>query len=292
MFQRLRQMTAHIMMVQEIMEKEYELDDIGDLWQDLVADTGEGDNIEKNMMTAIWRMIKVKEDPAEAQNPQETPNINVNNQGSQPRASLPKKENTLASKFARVLRDLRKEGRWTELRDMTLCTICKEPPEEPLVTSCLHVYCRECLSNMAYEASRNDQDRTACEKCKKPFTTSESCEGLKELDVEDLTDKIAEEGSKKKPFKLTMDYVDHEDKILLSTKTTAVIKLLEQWIKDNPDRKIIVFSEWHLVFVLAVLSALTFANFYRFHVLARICQQKKWKYCLVRLEVWRQRKAD
>ncbi|KAK4694056.1 hypothetical protein P7C71_g3458, partial [Lecanoromycetidae sp. Uapishka_2] len=254
MVMRLRQMTAHLMMVQELMEKEYELADIEDMWDELVAETNESENPEKDMMVAIKRMITVREDPSKADHPGETPSINGSYQSGQPRTTPPKQPSTLASKFARMLRNFRKEGQWTELQTHTLCTSCKEPPEDPIVTSCFHLYCKECLSNLAYEASQNDQDRTACEKCKQLFTSSESCEGLKELDVEDLTDKIAEEGTKKPRFQLTMGYVDHEDKILLSTKTTAVVKLLEQWLKDNPDRKIIVFSEWHLVWYNGKMS--------------------------------------
>ena len=193
-------------------------------------------------------------------NPDEQPKV--------PKAD--KKSKKLISRFSKSLRDLKKNSKWIELRERALCATCGIPPEEPWVTSCLHVYCKECLEGLAYEASAMDRDRTACHKCDTIFTESQPCEGLKELEVRDLStsmfqndkDRIPEPEEKK--FKLTMNYVDSKQHgLVLSTKMLAVKAQLEKWISDDPDRKIIIFTEWLMVM----------------HVLARVCQNEGWKCC-------------
>lgn len=179
-----------------------------------------------------------------------------------------KKSSNLTSRFSTSLKTLKKNANWSELRQRTLCHTCGESPEEPWVTSCLHLYCKECLTNLAYEASELDQDQTACHQCGSIFTESQPCEGMKELEVRDLSasvfqgdkDKVPE----KKKFKLTMKYVDSKEYGLVpSTKTLAVKAQLEKWIRDDPERKIIVFTEWFMVM----------------HVLSKICQEEGWKCC-------------
>lgn len=241
-------------MVQEVLEKAYESTDLDEIWRQTVPQTTEVDNPEQNMMLALKKMIAIKEDP-EKTGPAATMNF-----GPPPdiNGAVGKKPVSISAKFGRFLRDLRKNALWSDLRDRTLCNKCGVSPEDPMVTSCCHVYCRECLTNLAYEASKNDQDQTTCHKCKKIYSACESCNGLKELNVEDLASKISEERTRKKPFKLSMDYVDDDDKILLSTKTSAVVAQLDKWVNDDPKRKIIVFSDWHLVFVTQSLAFLPF----------------------------------
>jgi len=241
MFQRLRQMTSHIFMVQEVLEKES-----GETFTELPY----YNDVERAMVAGLRRMIAEKKNrPDGAQGtgmvftkPKEQTNI--------PRSK--KKPDTLKSKFAKFLKELKRKSDWNELKERSLCSECGNAPEEPYVTSCLHLYCKECLTNRSYDASKKKLDHTACGKCGTCYTESVACKGLKELEIRDLSASVFQKGkdetpSDEKPFKLTMNYVDSKDGLLLSTKTAAVKAQLKRWLEEDPEQKIIVFTEWLMV---------------------------------------------
>ncbi len=252
-------------MVQEVLQKELQIGDIEAVRRGLLPTTTDDHQLENQMLTGLERMISEKEkdiDPSDAapllSNPDKTAKV--------PKPG--KKSSNLIPRFSKALKEMKKHSRWSELRESTLCQKCGEPPEEPLVTSCLHLYCKECLANLAYEASELDLDETACYKCQAIFTESQPCEGLKELEIPDLSASIFQSDKDKTPvkkkFKLTMKYVDSKEYgIVLSTKTLAIKHQLEEWITEDPHRKIIVFTEWYMIM----------------HIMSRICQQEGWKCC-------------
>ena len=119
-----------------------------------------------------------------------------------------------------------------------------------MVTSCYHVYCKECLGFLAYEAAKKDLDVTPCRECQTPFTTSQSCAGLKELLIDDFSDLYADIKVKKpKNGKVNMHWVAYDDQLVLSAKTLGVEAQIERWLVDEPDKKIIVFSQFLMLYV-------------------------------------------
>ena len=252
-------------MVQEVLQKELKVNDVEAMRTDLFPKATDISESEDQMLMVLKKMIAEQEQDIDTSdtvplflNPDEPVKV--------PKAG--QKSSNLILRFSKVLREMKKNSKWSELRESTMCHKCGEPPEEPWVTSCLHLYCKECLTNLAYEASEMNLDRTACHKCATIFTGCMPCEGLKELEMRDLSDSIfqsdKDKAPEKKKFKLTMNYVDSKEHgLVLSTKTLAVKAQLEKWIRDNPDGKIIVFTEWLMVM----------------HVLSRMCQNEGWKCC-------------
>ena len=204
---------------------------------------------DRNLLAALRRMIEAKrEEPEEPEEPEESEHV-------QP--------GQLAAKFGSYLKTLKANANWTELRTRTLCHSCGDPPENAVVTSCLHVYCEECLQGLASQASANDQDETACLVCGVVFTGAESCVGLKELEWDNnwlLNETI---GRKKRPKNVNMKWVAYENKLVMSAKTIAVRTQVEKWLEEEPDKKIIIFSQFHMIM----------------QILEKVCQRKKWKYC-------------
>ena len=152
----------------------------------------------------------------------------------------------LAAKLGRYLKSLKSKSNWAELRSRTQCYYCGEPPENAIVTSCLHVYCRECLQGMANSASAKDHDATTCLECGVVYTGAESCAGLKEMEWNDnwlLNQTISR---KSRPKKVNMEWVSFESKLVMSAKTTAVQLQVEQWLEEEPDKKIIIFSQFYM----------------------------------------------
>lgn len=260
MFQRLRQMVSHIFMVQEMLEKEFELDDAEKMWKNLITDNPDHTDSEEAMLVALKKIIAEK---GTRSNEGRGNGFQFTNPKEQSETTATKKKKgSLLYRFGKCLKDLKKHSKWAELRERSMCHGCGQPPEEPWVTSCMHVYCKECLNNLAYDASHLDLDHTACGSCGAIFTESVPCEGLKELGLRDLSASIFQDGRGKAPaekaFKLTMDYVDSKDGLLLSTKAAAVKEQFAKWIAEDPDCKIIVFTEWLLVYV--VLSTFYYSN--------------------------------
>jgi len=253
MFQRLRQMVSHIFMVQEVIEKGAEHEkrpfSVDAMWNDIITEDPNFTSSEERMMLGLKRMITEKKD-----RPEDVPGTGLlfTDHNEQHEAPKPrKKAGTLMVRFGKFLKELKKRSNWNELRERSLCHTCGQPPEDPYVTSCMHVYCEECLHTLAYDASKRDLDHTPCGKCGTIYKESVSCRDLKELEVRDLSASVFQDGKDKtpakKPFKLTMDYVDSKGGLLLSTKCTAVKAQLAKWIAENPDCKIIIFTEWLMV---------------------------------------------
>lgn len=201
---------------------------------------------DRNLLEALRRMIKAKPEVVE-----------------QPEESEQEHPGKLAAKFGSYLKTLRANSNWVELRTRTHCHSCGEPPESAIVTSCLHVYCKECLQGIANTASTKDQDETACLECGVVFTGAESCAGLKELEYDDhwLLNEMA--GCKRRPKKVNMEWVTYENKLVMSAKITAARTQVEKWLEEEPDKKIIIFSQFHMIM----------------QILEQVCQKKKWKYC-------------
>ena len=141
-----------------------------------------------------------------------------------------------------------------------------------MLTSCSHLYCAECLRDISYEASEMNQDHSRCLKCNEAFTGSFSCSGLKELDPINISSPpqksrpqqqrgLLKENLPERPKRTineTMTWVIMDDDIVPSTKTAAVTEQVEQWLQDFPTEKIIIFSQFHLMYALVAESCLGF----------------------------------
>ena len=159
--------------------------------------------------------------------------------------------------FVKKLRKLKPNSKWGELTENTHCQVCGGPADESLVTSCFHLYYKECLCAVQLEAAEKELDHAKCVKCGHQWEETQPCDGLKELEVRNLSSTVFQDDDKDKTktkpkYRLTMKYVDF-DKLVLSTKIAAVKGQLEEWIRQDPNAKIIVFSEWHMVYVLLLL---------------------------------------
>ncbi|KAK5711517.1 hypothetical protein LTR17_018345 [Elasticomyces elasticus] len=63
------------------------------------------------------------------------------------------------------------------------CTFCEQPPKEPVITSCLHAYCKSCLDYLEQVAADKVQDKAPCMKCGDAYTSVTPCEDQEELDA-------------------------------------------------------------------------------------------------------------
>ena len=242
-------MCAHTFLVQDDLEELLDLESIDNMEKDLVCGVTLENENDRYLLAALRRMLKAR--PQVTENPEESEQEQV-----------PPGE--LAAKLSKHLKNLKADSKWVELRRDTQCHSCGDPPESAVVTSCLHVYCEECLQGLAYKASLEDQDETACLVCGVIFKGSEPCDGLKNLEWDEswLLKEIP--GRKKRPKKVNMEWVFYENKLVMSAKITAVQTQIEKWLAEEPDKKIIIFSQFYMIM----------------QILEKVCQKKKWKYCM------------
>lgn len=267
MLLRLRQITAHLFLVESTIRELFELEDVERMFQTTVGETDRHDSQNRNLLIQMRKLItennKGLETTQTTQDPGASSVADADEDG--PVNQGP----PLIFKFRRFLRDLRTNSAWAELQARSLCHRCTDVPTDPYVTSCLHVYCKECLMALAYDASVNGNDRTSCLACGNVYHESKPCEGLKELEAgepatlspqPEITPRARRLG---KDPEQTMRWIDFQGQVLPSAKTAALVAQIELWFAEEPKPKIVIFSQFQLMIT----------------IIARICQQRGWDYC-------------
>lgn len=238
MVTRLRQITAHLFLIQQIMQDMFELDDVERLW-DLVKP----DSPSHNTLVAIKALIANKDDDEEPDEQQPDDYDAYAEQYTQPSAAL-------LSKFQAYLQTLISTSDAAEFSKRSTCPRCESPPENAYVTSCMHVYCHECLLVMAKRAAESNE-RTKCLVCESVYNGSEPCGGMKELNHDIGTGLLEGHTAKKKrhkPPKDLLKYIRNNGGVLPSTKSAAVVNQIDQWLTEEPEKKIIIFSQWRMMY--------------------------------------------
>ncbi|KAL8962518.1 MAG: hypothetical protein Q9193_001088 [Seirophora villosa] len=268
MVTRLRQITAHLFLVQQIVQDMFELDDVEKLWtlvtpnspdHDMANhDTANHDTANHDTLVAIQALIANKEDDEEPDEQPEDQNYHAE-QYTPPSAAL-------LSKFQDYLRTLISTSDAAEFSKRTTCPRCESPPEHAYVTSCMHVYCHECLLAMATIAAASDE-RTKCLVCESVYNGTEPCGGMKELN-HDIGTGLAADGNaaKKKRHKAPKDllkWIRRREGVLPSTKSAGVVDQIDRWLTEEPEKKIIVFSQWRMML----------------QIVEQDCRKQGWGYC-------------
>ncbi|KAL8951909.1 MAG: hypothetical protein Q9222_002154 [Ikaeria aurantiellina] len=252
MLLRLRQMTAHPFMLQDTIEKLFKLEDIERLSVLTLSDDSVVDNpTSKDMLPAMKKMIKAKWNPREA-----TPDVvsDVTPSEGDGEETLPIREESPSSAlvfdFRRILSDMVKGEKWDDYKARSVCHSCEEAPQDPWVTDCWHLYCRECLENLVNEAGIRGTEPAACCECSSYFRSTASCRGIAELqlqtkDTPPSTPPVQSMAPQRNKEKEDLKWINYPGEVLPSTKTAAVRAQIEEWRRDDPGKKIIVFSQFH-----------------------------------------------
>lgn len=177
-------------------------------------------------------------------------------------------------KFHRYLDNLIQSDAWAEIAQRTLCCGCRQPPQDPHLTSCFHIYCLACLEDLQHRSARRGYDVSRCAECGEPYTHVSRCssamdkvEKLEKLHggITGSTDRELNPGKnkgKKSPEGMG-NWVCMKGDVLPSAKTMAVKMVVMAWINEDPDCKIIIYSQF-----IPML-----------HLLGRICATEGWSFC-------------
>ena len=243
---RLRQLTGHPFVAQSVIETFFEVGDVESLWPPTLKDS-EDRNSGLDMAKAIQNLVKAKA-LATIKATEEEGCASTDNG----LAAADSENPSVSNKYRMFLDLLRTRQKWTDLKDRTLCVKCKCPPDEPWITNCLHCYCRECLEMLSDDAVKNGEHSATCVECHKPYGSAQAAEQIKELEVDSVSLNPAS-NDKKKPrarsLEEEMKWIDIGGTILPSSKTQAVQMQVEAWLSQDPHKKIIIFSQFHMLFV-------------------------------------------
>lgn len=261
-------LTGHMFLVQDTIEDLLETEDVEKLMR--MTSVEVDDTTPKGTMLKQLRTMLSKSKMRTAPSPE-----NVDPEAPGPSSNEAEEESGLGGafghffRFRKYLRALRNGFKWAELQTRSLCHKCGAPPEEPWVTSCMHVYCKECLENMSYEAAKKNEDRVACRACATVFTGASECSGLDELEfTEKSTSSLADDSPRKRRQRLnnqekSLRWIEMSGSLLPSAKTLAIKAQILNWIAESPKEKIIIFSQFHGMI----------------QILGRICTDEGWDYC-------------
>ncbi|KAL9600359.1 MAG: hypothetical protein Q9219_003209 [cf. Caloplaca sp. 3 TL-2023] len=240
MLTRLRQMTAHLFLVQHVLQDMFEMEDIKGLY--VVV---QGEEASKKAMVAIAALIDYKDEYEEIED--------AAPESQEPMEDYPRPSEALRLKFQNHLRTLIDASDLHEFAKRSTCPRCREPPENAYVTSCMHVYCHDCLLAMAEDAAGKNEDGAQCIECDTKYSSTTQCTGIKELNyMNSNLDDSNGTGKAKKRHKPPGDLLkwirNKEGGVLPSSKSAAIVDQIETWLTDDPDKKIIVFSQWLMMY--------------------------------------------
>ncbi|TLD37757.1 putative serine/threonine-protein phosphatase [Venturia nashicola] len=182
--------------------------------------------------------------------------------------------------FLRYLEDLKDGicGRNADKR--SACSYCNDVAEEPYKTQCYHVYCKKCLERMGEDAAMQGMGRARCVVCHTVYTSTSPCDemnfdqdkdGLDDDSMDGYSDQELlrpkpKKNKKKRPMfvEKAKDWIDLADgnDILPSAKTLAIKAQIINWLQEDPQMKIIIYTQF-----MAMIR-----------ILSKVCSAEKWKF--------------
>jgi SNF2 family DNA or RNA helicase len=282
MLLRLRQLTAHILMLQFVMRDLLEREDIERIRQVIREAASDKTNTEtilviRKQLDVLAREEKkkaeemrkvddakekkdqkeshaqvdisaVKESRGVEQDGQEVENIadEITN-GPQGRLSSGKgfgKE----FDFKPYIDTLAVGDNWEKVKKKAQCSSCGKRPVNPWITSCNHLYCQDCYEKEILLAAEILSDNFACKNCGQTFQGARECERDSETEY-----KVPETRSRKKdkePARMERENIKDDwlslggGKVLPSAKTIAIKAQILNWTRENPKVKIIIYTQF------------------------------------------------
>jgi hypothetical protein len=134
--------------------------------------------------------------------------------------------------------------KWQDVVDRARCCGCRQPPEDPMVLSCSHIYCHNCLKDLQSLAARRGHSAGQCAECGERWTSARSCqqgfEALQARPTSASSSDAPEQPKKSKKLPDGVDWLHMKGEILPSAKTMALKAQILEWIAEDTECKIIV----------------------------------------------------
>jgi SNF2 family DNA or RNA helicase len=253
LYLRLRQLVGHILLIQQTLKDLMEGEDLEKLWRLTEAETQP--QSEQGSQAVLGQLRKMLSNAQDGQNA-------ARNEDAQPDPADTLTENSganqatddiggtfgLAFRFRKYLTSLKDTGKWDEMNKRSLCYKCGGVPDNPYITSCYHIYCKECLQAMLFNAGQTGKDKAKCLACDAEFEHCEPCHGFEQAGFKlnsPVTGSSNRRGRKSADSDGSdVDWLSLGGSILPSAKTLAVKAQIQNWIDEDQDAKIIIFTQF------------------------------------------------
>ncbi|KAI9852139.1 MAG: hypothetical protein M1838_001763 [Thelocarpon superellum] len=155
-----------------------------------------------------------------------------------------------------------------KLLERCMCHICDDMAVEAQITDCSHVFCLACILHTCQESAAAGEAYTKCPECQHAFSGLTPYT-LLQANVDparsaspaaDTNEDAGRKGRGKKSKDLWMN---QSGDLLPSAKTIALKAQILDWMKDGPNDKIIIFTQWRLMT----------------KIIERMCRDEGWKTC-------------
>jgi hypothetical protein len=284
MLLRLRQLTAHVLMLQFVMRDLLELEDLERIKEVVKEHAADSTGRRGGTIIAIRKQleqhaIREKQKAAERaaakaagkefdeEEEEETPPEEAQSQDQEP--DEPASQTTGQEgagrggsgknfgkdyNFKPFLASLKTGDSWEKAKKRAKCSYCDKTPREPWIAECGHLICVEpCLEESNLEAAEVGKTSSPCKTCGKTPRSIQPCM----LDDVDPIEAVAQGTRSKKATKSAeqKERRDREDisedwlslagaDVLPSAKTLAIKAQILNWRKENPEVKIIIYTQF------------------------------------------------
>lgn len=263
MLTRLRQMCAHVLMVSTTMRDLLESEDIEKLWKSIERNSSLLSESGRKTVTILKRIVKGPRDENTELESTPEPYI-VNDHDRTIDLTIDDGDFDYREFFYQLQRD----GAWEKIRNRSHCCLCAEIPEEEhcrLSVPCGHLYCEDCITNKLQE------QRFECSACQNPITGAADLLSMDQIASEARQRSQRGFGqenaqSKKKGRKGKEDpdakWLNNPGIDRLSSKAQAIESTIADWMNNDPEAKIVVFTLW-----IPMLK-----------ILGKVCSRRGWGY--------------
>lgn len=148
--------------------------------------------------------------------------------------------------FQKYIHHLAQSDDFDAIIDRSMCCACRQPPDDPHITSCYHIYCLRCVQELQHHAARHGRNSAVCSECGSGFSELNPCELGPANGGEGAAGSEAEGGANKrkrtKKDSEMGDWIGLKGDVLPSTKTLAAKAQILNWLREDRNTKVIVYT--------------------------------------------------
>ncbi|PSN62122.1 hypothetical protein BS50DRAFT_561205 [Corynespora cassiicola Philippines] len=289
MLLRLRQLTAHVLMLQFVMRDLLEREDIERIRQ-AVEEIGARSDFEGGkMILAVRKQLddlhrNGKKNPrnptADEEHMTDEEDLDdeeeVDNQEPLDNGGIGRgtgKKFGKSYQFGPFLDSLTQGENWQKIKKKAKCSRCDERPVRPWISTCGHLICSSCYDDAVTVAAEMEKESVECLTCGTIPDRYHPCDEGEEFDDEEADGPITRASAQKRKGaqeqmqkRIAREDISENwlslggDSVLPSAKTIAIKGQMMNWMKENPDVKIIIYTQF-----LAMIR-----------ILAKMCQEEGW----------------
>ena len=143
---------------------------------------------------------------------------------------------------------------WEKAKKKAICSACHKRPKNPWLTQCKHLLCNDCYEDIQMSMAEEARDGWPCNKCGQTCRFAHACNPNGELDdsQQSYEGPSTRSTTKKGKAAVRPEREDIKDdwlslggsKVLPSAKTIAIKAQILNWIRENPNVKIIIYTQF------------------------------------------------